>query len=455
MTIYETVMPDLPQRKAALQSLIAQHINPDFAARICGELTPMFFFISQKSWELLDDPIMVENIEDWVDGQKVLSPELVKMISWLLLILDNKREDEKHEQVHKLLAKHLIATDRKPKLRPLLLKLLNNPDESFSALSLAVGEEISRREPKPSSGPISFYELQQAYKTGELNKLLINCTNTCETFIFSSMDMEDLGMEEGAFLDGEGCPVLEDEGNTRFKGKNREKDEDSTSLYKKYLMALLEKEKTSPLSADELAQKKFYQTFIQNGKTKYNHLNSNRVTANIRSQRNNAFKGLDKKLGDPRLGSAILNEGFQNGLKCKWKSRGVYKKMYAPWGLTPLPDKFYENIPRWWLLESELLKSLSYNDMCLLHTFYEAGSLKKRHPQEAVSLEKCYEFISKQFYKYSDAELHENYRIETEQGYEVVIQDTSLCLEACYDNLGCNHDFFPCLEAGLEYYKVI
>lgn len=365
-TIFDLMMPDFAQMKADLQSLIAQHSNPKFAADVCGELSPMFLFITQKSWQMLENQEMIKEVEDICLAANKLSPDLVKMLSWLMLLLQYRREDDMYKEVHRLTARHMIITDRKKrKLRERLLQLIDNPDIKISALAL-VKKKVAAQPMEPEANHRDDLMVNEYGETMD-----VDYKDKVE-----SSQIEDTENEIG-------IPRLE------WLCKSGKPDWVQLKHYKQRIDELQKKRKQGNFSEEDRKEYNKLVRYAYNGRIRYDYPQTDKAGANLRSQRMNFCKGLIKKIGNPKFGSDIIREGFiSTGRKnCAWVVKGIANEWL---GIgkdgKEKADNRVMNVDdldsalgallsgeRWTWLEVAHLKELNPVELTLLRSLYETG----------------------------------------------------------------------------------
>lgn len=293
-TIFDLVMPDLPERRIKLESIITRQSNPEFAAQVCAEFSPIFYFFIQKSWELLDDPLMMTEVESWFKVANKCSLDLIKMGSWLLLQLEYCNEEDKHKQIERLLARHLISTDyHKPKFRNRMLQIIDSTGEKVWALTLVKGTPTSLIMEEPNN------EYGETYVNDEVTYLDKNG----KLKLKSNANVESQDYEQGI---------------PRTTWKN-------VRTLSQRLLALKAKEKAGGLSDEERKERSCIQSLVFKGKPRFNYPRSDNAAANIRRGLNYFSKKLDEEIVFPRsFGSNVVKEGFSSGRACSWEGGGIY-----------------------------------------------------------------------------------------------------------------------------------
>ncbi len=437
--IFDIVMPDLHDRKQQMQSIIAKHSNPVFAEKVCAKLSPLFYFFTQKSWEILDDPLMMVVVEDWIKVANKLSLDLVKMGSWLLLLLEYRMYEDKHKQLERLLARHLVATDyHKPKFRGRMLQLIDNAGKKVGVLSL-----IPNNAKPPTSN-----EYGETYEYEEVILDQFDSNQQKSTSI-ESFDYED------------GIPRI---------------DPENAKLYQTELDKLEKIKRRGGLSEVQQKLLNSYHRYVRNGLVRYDKPNSDRAAASIRRGLNYFCSKLDQKVVSPKFGSCLLKTGFKSGRTCMWKEQGIINKFamqqsparrldHVDWLFSVKENKAIEDAriflakadkenphrqkeideanavltnilcnyfeeakeSRRFGLETLLLVQANLSDLNLINTFYEAGRQKDL-------------FLA---YDKPDA-LNEIYKAVKERR-----------IDAYSGYMGDKNNLLQCMESGLEYYGII
>lgn len=388
-TIFDIVMPDLPERRQKLESIIASQSNPTFAAQVCADLSPMFYFYSQKSWELLEEPLIVEIVENWLSVQKPLYPDVTKMISWLLLLLQYRRKDEEYKKIYDLIAKYLVTDKRKPKFSRRMLKLIDNPDEKMGVLKLVRDEEISLIDTDINTATqLSMEELIHSDASGLYHDTL----ETANVNVYEATLTDEI--QERMYQDSNTESLIYEQGVPRLESDQRygEEDKESVALYTEQLKILKKKEEEEGLSDEERQQKAFYQHHVNNGKSRYDYPKSDNAAANMRSGLNNFYKGLIKKIPNPKFGKDFIKESLKIGRKCQWKQQGIANEWL---GIgrdgKDLPPRVLNaddmnkalsamlSGERWAFLEEAHLNELNLVEMTMIRALYETGRQRYYH----------------------------------------------------------------------------
>lgn len=401
MTIYEIVMPDLHERKQQMERIVASHSNQEFAEKVCAEFSPLFYFYIQKSWELLDDPLMMTEVENWFKVANKRSLDLIKMGSWLLLLLEYRKEGEKHKQIERLLARHLVATDyHNPKFRNRILQIIDCAGEKVGALTLVEDTPplFIAEEPDNEYGE-TYVNDENTYLDGNDNIKLKSDSN-----------VESLNYETGVPR----CNFTE------------------AREYSKRLFELKAKEAAGGLSEAERKERAYYLRLVFKGKPRYDYPRTDRAAANIRRGYNYFLKKHKTLEENKKFGTDFIKEGLVLGRVCNWKGQGYTNKRNkaVPESFEELYNavlKLFTAEPRWLFLEQLLLEQANLFDLNLINTFYEAGRQKDL-------------FVA---YTKPDA-LNEIYEAAKE-----------LSIDAYSGYMGDKNNLLQYLESGLEYYGII
>ena len=415
-----------------MESTLASHGNPDFAAKVCGDLSPLFYFCTQKSWEMLENPQIITEVELWFKEadnqneechrmatwlhrkyrQKVrhipCNENLIVMTSWLLLLLEQKKRENKHMQIHRLTARHIVYSERHIKVfRKRLLKVIDNPGKKVGALSLFNDETKSIIDEKLNNEYEETYIDDESTFLNEYDKVTRKQGSTIESFTYEK-----------------GISRLEAYKEGKFK-----KDCDDIRSYKKELKELDKKWQEGTISEDERKLRNDYLHMFFKGRIRYDYPRTDKARDNLRTGFGYFCKKMVEHEENPKFGSDFVKEGYQGGRACIWKGKGILKKKTFS-SFDDVMNSFVELLetnPRRFLLEHALLRHANLTDLNLLNTFYEAGRQNDLFVDynSPDALDKIYGAVKEK-------------NVEAISGY-----------------LGEKNNLFQYLESGLEYYGII
>lgn len=374
----------------------------DFSSKVCTQLTSYDLFIIQTGLKLVDNPLIVDIVEDWLSKQKPQDPHVTKRISWLLMLLQYRRKNDEYIKIYNLLAKYLIKG--KPKFSPRIIKLIDNPGKKIGVLKLVNDREITLFGTDINNAtPLSMEELAYSDASGLYHDTLESAHVYEYEATLTDEDQERMYQDSNSesLIYEQGVPRLESD---EYYGKE---DKKTVALYTEQLKMLKKKEEEEGLSEDERQHKLFYQHHVNNGKSRYDFPKSDNAAANLRSGLNNFYRDLSKKIPNPKFGIDFIKESLQLGRSCVWKQKGIANEWLGigrdgkdlPPRLLNVDDMdralgAWLSNERWARLPEAHLRELSPVGLTMVRALYETGR-QARQLSGFLPLNETYQKYSK------------------------------------------------------------
>lgn len=393
--IFNTVMPDLHERKQQMQSIIAKHSNPEFAEKVCAGLSPLFYFCTQKSWEILDDPYLEDKVEMWIrKAGKGIDKSLVFVGTWLLILLEYKKDYVKFQLVSNMLVKYMLENTNLRVSSRRFVTLVDNPGKDFKSTELTCD--------------IDFAKFMRTWR--HANKT------------YPEEVHDDL---KTYFHEEIGDPrVCEYE---RKKGATSVIDE-----LAKELISLKKKINAGKATAEERVNYNLFCGLITYNPakrkyvTRYEMKETDDASSVLRSNAKYLYETLDKSI-DQALGSGYIKSGIKTGRIYSWKGVGMQirqamaldtcKKIIEALKTSDI----YLGCKRLYTL----LNKLQSDDLSLINSFYFTGKELNFQRGTIDPIDDIFDMV-----KTANVEMNSEY-------------------------LSGRNNLLQCMESGLEYYGII